>query len=185
MTEAYKSAADLISAYESQTGERISAPVNLDKLASFLGITVKEDSSLERDDIIGQICFENETPVVSINPLQNNYLPRRRFTLAHEIGHYCLHTDKVRTGFKDNQKTMSRSESYWDIKESEANGFAAQLLMPKDLIIQEANTIISAYRSFNGTTSMPIEDFIRQIAYKFSVSSIAMEYRLKNLGIIK
>lgn len=185
MTEIYGSAADLISAYENATGERVTAPVQLDRIADFLEIMVKDDANLEKDDVIGQICFENDQPVVSINPIQNNYLPRRRFTLAHEIGHFCLHTDKVKSGFKDNQKTMSRSESYWDIKESEANGFAAQLLMPKSLIIQEANAIISAYRTATGSTGMPTEDFIRQIAYKFSVSSIAMEYRLKNLGIIK
>lgn len=181
----YLSAADLIAQYEARTGKALAAPINLETLAGFLGIVIKEDANLEHEDVIGQICFENSQPVVSINPLQNTYLPRRRFTLAHEIGHFCLHTDNVRAGFKDNQKTMSRSESYWDIKESEANSFAAQLLMPKPLIIKEAGAIISAYRAFNGSEGMPTEDFIRQMAYRFSVSNTAMEYRLKNIGITK
>lgn len=185
MTSAYTSANDLISDYEANKGEKIAAPVDLEKLADFLDIKIKEDINLERENIIGQICFENDKAVVSINPAQNTYLPRKRFTLAHEIGHFCLHTDNVKNGFKDNKKTMSRSESYWDIKESEANSFAAQLLMPKDLIIQEANAIISAYRTLTHSPGMPTEDFIKQIAYKFSVSYTAMAYRLKNIGIIK
>ncbi len=185
MTEIYKSAADLISDYENKVGEKVTAPVDLDKISSFLKISIQDDIGLENEDVIGQICFENDKPVVSINPIQNSYLPRRRFTLAHEIGHFCLHTDKVKTGFKDNQKTMSRSESYWDIKESEANSFAAQLLMPKNLIIEEARAIIATYRQNNQSAGMPTEDFIRKMAYRFSVSALAMEYRLKNLGIVK
>ncbi len=109
MTQLYPSAYDLIDSYESSTGEQISAPVNLDKIARFLGIRIKEDPLLDRDNIVGQICFEKEYPVISINPKKNIYTPHRRFTLAHEIGHLCLHNDNIILGFTDSLRNMSKS----------------------------------------------------------------------------
>lgn len=59
----------------------------------------------------------------------NENLPksRRTFTLAHEIGHFLLHPseEKFRVDVVDYTKPESRDES-------EANYFAASLLMPKD-----------------------------------------------------
>src|SRR5690606_26213956 len=141
--------------------------------------------TLEKDDIIGQIEFINDDPVISINPEQNKYLPRRRFTLAHELGHYILHSSKTKKSFTDSMKTMSRTESYWDSYESEANSFAAQLLMPKDLILQEAELVLKKYSSENNVDQIPSSVFVGRMAEKFEVSYKAMEYRLKNIGIIK
>lgn len=60
-----------------------------------------------------------------------SYLPRRNFTLAHEIGHFIGHRyekDRFECTFEDlNDFTISRFEN-------EANEFAAQLLMPADYI---------------------------------------------------
>lgn len=159
--------------------------INIDKIASDLGISVESDFSLELKNIVGEIFFKEATPIIKINPIKNSYSPRRRFTLAHEIGHYCLHSAKSKNGFVDSQKTMSRTESYWDSYESEANNFAAQLLMPKSLIIDEGQTIIDAYKRKTGENGIQVHIFIEAMADKFEVSSKAMEYRLKNLGIIK
>jgi len=182
----FKSAAELLAKYQEETGVALRAPVNVDELASFLNVRVEDDLNLELEDAIGQICFnDGNQAVVSINPVQNSYEPRRRFTLAHELGHFCLHTDKVKSGFKDNRKTMSRSLSYWDPKESEANNFAAQLLMPSELILSHGQEILDEYKvSFKGV-AMPAAEFTARLASLFKVSNKAMEYRLKNLGIIK
>lgn len=187
MTEQnFKSAAELLASYEQARGVKLKAPVNVDELAKFLNVRVEEDLSLELEDAIGQICFHDDTQaVVSINPVQNSYEPRRRFTLAHELGHFCLHTDKVKSGFKDNRKTMSRSLSYWDPKESEANNFAAQLLMPSHLILEHGQDIINQYKAHHDDAVMPVAEFTSRLASLFKVSNKAMEYRLKNLGIIK
>lgn len=168
-----------------EKGFEISAPVDVDKVAEMLGISVEMDFSLDDDQIVGQILFSNDKPVVRINPVENSYEPRRRFTLAHEIGHFCLHAAISKRGFTDSRKTMSRSESYWDVYESEANGFAAQLLMPKTLLIAEGNQIISNYLNKNNVKSMPSSVFVDLMASKFNVSNKAMEYRLKNLKILK
>lgn len=161
----------------------ITAPIDIDKIAIALGISVEYDHSISQD-IVGKIFFAGESPIVKINPLRNSYDPRRRFTLAHEIGHYCLHSAKTKQGFVDSQKTMSRTESYWDKYESEANNFAAQLLMPKTLILDEGQNIIREYREKNNAKDMPVRLFVETMADKFEVSSKAMEYRLKNIGIV-
>lgn len=165
-------------------GFELKAPVNVDQIAEKLGIIVETDHGLEMKGIIGEIFFRNDQPVVKINPFQNSYEPRRRFTLAHEIGHYCLHSAKSRQGFTDSQKTMSRSDSFWNRAESEANSFAAQLLMPKSLIIQEGQAIVAAHKA-HSEEAISHSVFTEQMADKFQVSSKAMEYRLRNLGVIK
>jgi Zn-dependent peptidase ImmA (M78 family) len=170
--------------YAESKGLKLVAPIDVDEIARILGITVEYDVSLESKNIIGEISFPEGVPLVKINPFQNTYDPRRRFTLAHEIGHYCLHSLVTKQGFSDSQKTMSRSESFWNSKESEANSFAAQLLMPKSLLIKEGNRIIDDYKESTESTGMPVSKFVEVMAHLFGVSNKAMEYRLKNLRII-
>jgi Zn-dependent peptidase ImmA (M78 family) len=162
----------------------IKAPVDVESIAAMLNIRIEPDYSLELKNIVGEILFENERAIIRINPYQNSYSPRKRFTIAHEIGHFCLHRTMSKDGFIDSMSSMSRTESYWDSKESEANNFAAQLLMPKDLIIRDGQQVIDSYKAAFNTASITIYAFIERMADKFDVSSKAMEYRLKNLGII-
>ena len=57
---------------------------------------------------------------------------RKRFTLAHDIGHCLLHADKVGSGIEED--SLLRSEGWNSIIEREANVFAADLLMPWELM---------------------------------------------------
>ena len=75
---------------------------------------------------------------------------------------------------------MSGTDSYWNKYESEANSLAAQLLMPTRLILREGQKVIEAYKKKMEAKGI----FIEAMAGKFSVSSKAMEYRLKNLSLI-
>nr|VFK61579.1 MAG: protein of unknown function (DUF955) [Candidatus Kentron sp. TUN]VFK70412.1 MAG: protein of unknown function (DUF955) [Candidatus Kentron sp. TUN] len=65
-------------------------PIDVDDVASKLGIDVEDHQFEHSDDIVGEIAFNDDSPVIRINPNQNKYNSRRRFTIAHEIGHYCL-----------------------------------------------------------------------------------------------
>lgn len=78
---------------------------------------------------------------------------------------------------------MNRSESYWNRFESEADNFAADLLMPEVLVRSVGRAIINAYKSENNVEKMPMARFLEQMAIRFKVSNPAMEYRLKNIGI--
>lgn len=98
---------------------------------------------------------------------------RRRFTIAHEIGHFLLHKDLIGDGVDDNKAFRSTAMgNFHNTKigpreEAEANNFAAQLLMPKYLLEQEIENGSSFY------------DLCRD----FGVSQSAMEYRLKNTAL--
>src|SRR5262245_38116247 len=56
---------------------------------------------------------------------------RYRFTVAHEIGHFCLHQSKV-----IDREVLRRDFGVWNdaSEEAEANYFAAELLMPEFLL---------------------------------------------------
>lgn len=155
------------------------APIDVYGIAQMLGARVVDDATLEDLDIIGKIMFTRGVPLISINPDQNRYEPRRRFTLAHELGHLCLHALEGR-GFTDSRRTMSRTESYWDRYESEANNFAAELLMPAELLYE------FIWNNFDDDHVGVWEGYkINQLAQAFEVSTPAMEYRLNNLGLLR
>ena len=63
-----------------------------------------------------------------------------------------------------------------DIKEIQANQFAASLLMPRDVLE-------SAYEKLLETTNVRHE-IVERLARQFSVSKHAMELRLVNLALI-
>ncbi|WP_455261667.1 ImmA/IrrE family metallo-endopeptidase [Neisseria sp.] len=79
---------------------------------------------------------------------------------------------------------MSRTASYWDRVESEANDFAARLLMPENFILSEGNKVIEKFKKIYNQDLIPQDYFISEMAQIFNVSVQAMTYRLKNLDII-
>lgn len=90
---------------------------------------------------------------------------RRRFTIAHEIAHFVLHRDLISDGITEDALYRSGLS---DAVEREANGLAAEILMPRHLV-----------RSYvaSGTRNAA------ELAEIFEVSQQAMEYRLANLGL--
>jgi hypothetical protein len=164
----------------------LAPPVDVDEIARLLRIKVTEHADPSAANMIGKITLSPEGPAeVWINPAENAYGPRRRFTLAHEIAHFCMHRSTDRHEFIDDKSTMNRSESYWNSYESEANRFAAELLMPQRLIESIGRRVIDAYKVEHNTEKMPLTRFIDLMATQFRVSHPAMEFRLRNVGIGK
>ena len=126
------------------------------------------------DDVSGLLSIENGIGTIGYNTDETN-IPRRRFTIAHELGHYELHRNKAAL-FVDKQ-FIYRSQSSGDtpIKkemEHEANLFASMILMPTRLLRQE----IEKYDIS--------EEGIKQLADIFDVSTTAMSIRISSLGLI-
>lgn len=86
---------------------------------------------------------------------------RQRFTAAHEIGHYLLHRGSIHGKIEDNY--LLRAEGMSNQQEVEANAFAAELLMPWNLINQAMDI---------GLTK------VDDLAEHFKVSRLAMGIRL-------
>lgn len=175
--EKFKSPEKLLAFLSTKNETFLKPPINVEEICSIYGIEIEEKYSNEA--IVGKISInENSSVNIFINLNENDLASRKRFTIAHELGHFFLHLNEKNNLFKDSTKTMSRTESYWDPVEAQANDFAARLLMPIELIIKEAKKLISQDQDID-------EDlFIKSLANIFNVSQKAMTYRLKNIGII-
>ncbi|ARR00927.1 ImmA/IrrE family metallo-endopeptidase [Campylobacter porcelli] len=119
-------------------------------------------------EISGMIEYISDGFIITINKYHS--YERRRFTLAHEFGHYCMHREYLINNKSIKDVALFRSENTKDQKEFEANDFAAKLLMPKDDFLN----IIK-----NGKTRLG------DIAEHFGVSAAAAKYRAYRLGLIK
>jgi hypothetical protein len=160
-----------------EAGIEHTPPVDVEKIASRFGIRV---ISTPLPGKVGEIIFNaDSTTLIKIDPFENSYQPRYRFTLAHELGHFFLHRVLGYT-YEDTKETiMDRKNTYWDGKEGEANSFASQLLMPTKLIEVIGMGVISQ------SNNILIDDFIIKMAQIFNVSKQSMRFRLVKLGVIK
>jgi Zn-dependent peptidase ImmA (M78 family) len=159
---------------------RINGPrVDVYALADRLGVTIREQGG--ESDISGALFRQGGQTVIGIN---SAHPPRRkRFTVAHELGHLVLHDDLVQVdrhymvmeGLSRLRPAALRdklSGEARDPREIEANRFAAALLMPSDFV----------ERSLRRYTLPLDESTIRKMADEFDVSLQAMNFRLTNLG---
>lgn len=99
-------------------------------------------------------------PAIVVNSDDKISMERKRFTVAHELGHLLLHTDS----FDGICATENQNE------EKEANSFAAELLMP-----QEA--FLSKLAEYSGISWIDAVLYIKQY---FGVSYKTVLYRLSN-----
>src|SRR5438445_468099 len=105
-------------------------PVPVDRIAHKLGLDV-ELHRFDKEEFSGILVREGDKAVIGINATHSP--TRQRFSIAHEIGHYLLHTgDRV---FIDRIYNVnfrsSRSSQGTDFEEIEANTFASLLLIPE------------------------------------------------------
>lgn len=150
-------------------------PVDVERVARHLGLKIAYAELGQ--DVSGLLISKGATSVIAVQAADAPN--RKRFTIAHEIAHFHLrhqfepgehvHVDHGHAITPRN----SRSSTGEDLKEIEANQFAACLLMPSRLV--EAR--IKALR----TTSL--RDFhVTLLANEFQVSEQAMTIRLTALG---
>lgn len=86
----------------------------------------------------GRIIFKGNNTIVTINS-DIQYLPKKRFVIAHEFGHLILH-NKVLPIFNCDEASFMewyQASSY----EVQANEFASELLMPTPQFVSEAKKI--------------------------------------------
>lgn len=141
-------------------------PVPVVRLASSLGLKVFR--AAQRDpNVSGMLRAEDGTYVIYVNAQESPV--RRRFTIAHEIGHFELHRSQlggVKVDVLADLKlpTFQRSGA-WSPVEREANVFAAELLMPQE-----------AVRNLSRNCDL------ETLAHIFQVSQSAMAIRLDEVA---
>lgn len=127
--------------------------VSVLEIAGNLGLKVYESELTE--DVSGML----DCGARKIYLKGTDSVTRKRFTCAHEIGHFLLH-DR-------HDVVLLRSSSAGEI-EKEADGIAAEILMP---------------RYFVGKFVKEDGKHLADLAKKFKVSELAIECRLSSLGI--
>lgn len=138
-------------------------PVPIEEIASKLKIKISRAPS---KDFSGLLIRKDGSSLIGVN---NNEAPvRQRFTIAHELGHFCLHPQK--DAFVDYRKENSIRTP----REREADMFAAALLMPRDRLEKDFKRLAK-----DGFT----EGNIQSLAEAYQTSEKAMKIRLLNLNL--
>ena len=147
----------------------VKPPVPVEQIAKSLGLEIRY-APLE-GDLSGALVREDGQAYIGVN--STHHSNRRRFTIAHELGHYVLHKGMklhVDTDFRVNWRDDESSKAI-NPDEIEANRFAAELLMPTDFLMKD----IDALKNVNQSS-------LDALANRYRVSSQAMKIRLGNFG---
>lgn len=169
------------------TDFELRAPIDIRQILKILSIQFDEKPNFKYIKLAGRIEIKNGEPYIWANPLENNHEGRKRFTLAHELGHFmqhiaCLGSAGKDKHFEDVSVSLNRDDN-WNEQEMDANNFAAQILMPNNLVNEEAIKIIERYNKDHSGAKIPKDQFIKQLANIFEVSESTAEFRLLKMGI--
>lgn len=142
------------------------APVDLIKLCTEMGIVVKEGTFTD-DTVSGMLTCRDNKPTIIVNS-KHAYV-RKRFTIAHEIGHFALRHRDVTNG---NFSTIFRDGAS-NAEEQEANRFAAALLVNRDDLKSQYETL--------SKLKITRDEIITVLANFYTVSRQTLIYRLQEI----
>jgi len=143
-------------------------PVPLDRIVRAKGIVVQY-APLD-GDLSGMAFMKDGHPVIGVNSL--HHPNRQRFTIAHELGHIVLHRPQIENAIHLDRGSLQRgalASMGIDSIEIDANRFAAELLMPKNLL----GALLDGK-----TVDLEDDASITELAKKFRVSEAALRFRL-------
>jgi Zn-dependent peptidase ImmA (M78 family) len=144
-----------------QASGTLRAPVSLRDVVSVLNLSLVEKAH-EPFAAEAALTTVGDGRAIELNgPVSER---RRRFTIAHEIGHFVLHPGRVAPERGGPTNVASGRQ------EREADAFAAELLMPEHLVRQ-------------ATLEEGADP--RRLADRFEVSEQAMTIRLQRLGLVE
>ena len=135
-------------------------PVNPIEIAGLVGVNVRfVRFSGASEGVSGLFNFRENAIYVN----NDDAGKRQTFTIAHELGHKVLHEDWAETdAYKVLWRDLRRQSN--DRRETEANAFAASLLMPREMVKQ--------YSALNAS----------QLSRLFAVSEAVVKIRLQTLS---
>jgi Zn-dependent peptidase ImmA (M78 family) len=173
-------AEEILASYRDKFGHPITIPVQPEVIARALfGLRI-ETSSLSHVEqrVCGALSVDEKTIYVDTHCTWR----QRSFAVAHELGHWILHEDHQASqldvgesqAISLSQILLSRrartKKEQARLREIEANRFAAALLVPYTLLMEQVSkfAIIDA-------------QVIGNLAHKFNVSTQTMRYRITDL----
>lgn len=177
-------------AMEIETVKDVPAQTPILGLVKSLGFDVYKDSSLP-ENISGRIEVVGRKRIIRVNPKEP--WGHQRFVIAHELGHFLMHSGlSIEDGddqnkYKDDYTKNPKSSLYFadvtkparnSLKEKCADAFAAELLMPRDLFIQRY-LFYSTNEKFNPSKNRIIT--IRCLSQAFLTKPSSIERRIQEI----
>jgi Zn-dependent peptidase ImmA (M78 family) len=149
-------------------------PVSIEKLAELVKAAIRYEPFAGQ--LYGMVHRNSDgTAVIGVNSMDAPN--RQRFTIAHEIGHLLLHKDehlhvdeKSPIGLRNDRSSLAIDE-----REIEANQFAAELLMPVELLEKDLGRL---------PDDIETEEAVTRLARLYQVSEQAMTVRLTALKVL-
>lgn len=151
------------------------APVDVRTLARLQGAVVVEEPLSDGDFSGFLYTTRTSPPVIGVN--STHHENRKRFTVAHELGHLMLHPkDGIHMDEAVIQRRDEEASTGTNDEEIEANRFAAELLMPRQFLEADIPEM--------GKFFLDDDQQIQALATRYQVSVQAMTIRLSTLGFI-
>lgn len=144
-------------------------PIPVERIVAKQGCSIR---SSDLKDVSGILVRSPKGNVIGVNSAHPE--TRRRFTIAHELGHLLLHEGQEVWYDRDFRVSLRSDESSAgvNVEEVEANFFAASLLMPDRMLSDD-------FRA--GSIDLEDVEGVREIARAYAVSPQAMTLRLARL----
>ena len=148
-------------------------PVPVEEIAKALGAAVRYAPF--KGELAGMLIRDDDGRGVVIGVNSLHHSNRQRFTIAHECGHLRLHegqTVYVDRSFRINRRDEVSAQAT-NPEEIEANRFAAELLLPYAMIMEDL-----------GQLQFDIEEDeseLRQLADRYGVSLQALTLRISSI----
>jgi len=170
--------------------KKLSIPVPIEEIAELeLQISLVTIPQMKSSfDIDG---FINSTfdQITIDNDIFNLFEERARFTIAHELGHWVLHSSiysqfKIQTleEYLRFQNSITAEDQKW--LEIQANIFAACLLVPSSRLKEEFTLTLKKEKVPRGAGEEYFIPLIEQLPTKFKVSWAVMYRRMQKEGLI-
>ena len=152
-------------------------PINVARIASKHATLVRR--ALE-DDLSGALIPLGESEwAILVN--SQHHTNRQRFTIAHELGHLLLHGYRTPHADKQFRLRDARSSEGSVLEEIQANQFAAELLMPRTMVMKAIQRYGFQHAPADKLEEEQFEALVSKFAKDFGVSRQAMTIRLSSL----
>ncbi len=165
----------------------LAAPVPVEEIAEKQGATIRQQPT---EDSLSGFLFKDRATGKSVIGVNKDHSPtRKRFTVAHELGHLMLHSheqihvDKAGygTGYGLVKLRSDLSSTGLDSEEIEANFFAAEILMPLRLLEEE----LAKQPMLDMLDEAAFNSALKSMSKTFKVSTQALNIRLVQLGLLE
>ena len=147
----------------------IEIPVPVERIGEAVGIT--EIVGRLTESFEGVLLTDASKTAGSIAFNKASGIARRRFTIAHEIGHFLLPSHGAGAQCAKADMGVLKSADPNRASEAEANRFAAALLMPKKLFVRDVRQL-----------GAPETEHILRLAARYEVSKEACARRYADLS---